>query len=235
MPDESSDLVLGEAKEAMQKSISGLAHDLGKIRTGRANPALLEGLMVDYYGTPTPIKKLAQLNAPEARLITVQPFDRSAISEIEKAIHKANLGISPVSDGKIVRVPIPELTEERRKELVKQVKKLGEDHKVGVRNARRDAIAMAKEMQKDGDLSEDDARLLQEKIQKLTDDFSAQIDKAVEARKRTSSRFRRARGWPESIRNGSRATSRSFPTGTAAGRSCAGCRAMSATGAASRW
>jgi ribosome recycling factor len=182
MPDESSDLVLGDAKEAMQKSVAGLAHDLGKIRTGRANPALLEGLMVDYYGTPTPIKKLAQLNAPEARLITVQPFDRSAISEIEKAIHKANLGISPVSDGKIVRVPIPELTEERRKELVKQVKKLGEEHKVGVRNARRDAIAMAKEMQKDGDLGEDEAHQLQEKIQKLTDDFSAQIDKAVEAK-----------------------------------------------------
>ena len=182
MPDESSDLVLGDAKEAMQKSVTGLAHDLAKIRTGRANPALLEGLMVDYYGTPTPIKKLAQLNAPEPRLITVQPFDRSAISEIEKAIHKANLGFSPVSDCKIVRVPIPELTEERRKVLVKQVKQLGEDHKVGVRNARRDAIAMAKEMQKDGDLGEDEAHALQEKIQKLTDDFSAQIDKAVEAK-----------------------------------------------------
>jgi len=179
---ESSDLVLTEARDAMQKSVAGLAHDLAKIRTGRANPALLEGLMVDYYGTPTPIKKLAQLNAPEPRLITVQPFDRSAISEIEKAIHKANLGFSPVSDGKIVRVPIPELTEERRKTLVKQVKQLGEDHKVGVRNARRDAIAMAKDLQKDGDLAEDDARHLQDKIQKLTDDFSAQIDKAVEAK-----------------------------------------------------
>jgi ribosome recycling factor len=182
MPDESSELVLTDAKDAMQKSVAALAHDLAKIRTGRANPALLEGLMVDYYGTPTSIKKLAQLNAPEPRLITVQPFDRSAISEIEKAIHKANLGFSPVSDGKIVRVPIPELTEERRKVLVKQVKQLGEDHKVGVRNARRDAIAMAKEMQKDGDLAEDDAHHLQEKIQKLTDDFSAQIDKAVEAK-----------------------------------------------------
>ncbi len=182
MPDESSELVLSEARDAMQKSVAGLSHDLAKIRTGRANPALLEGLMVDYYGTPTPIKKLAQLNAPEPRLITVQPFDRSAISEIEKAIHKANLGVSPVSDGKIVRVPIPELTEERRKDLVKQVKKLGEEHKVGVRTARRDAIAMAKELQKDGDLAEDDAVKLQEKIQKLTDDFSAQIDKAVEAK-----------------------------------------------------
>ena len=182
MSDENSELVLSEARQEMQKSISGLQHDLSKIRTGRANPALLEGLMVDYYGTPTSIKKLAQLNAPEPRLITVQPFDRSAISEIEKAIHKATLGFSPVSDGKIVRVPIPELTEERRKVLVKQVKQLGEDHKVGVRNARRDAIAMAKEMQKDGDLGEDDAHLLQEKIQKLTDDFSAQIDKAVEAK-----------------------------------------------------
>ena len=182
MPDENSDLVHSEAKQAMQKSISGLAHDLSKIRTGRANPALLEGLTVDYYGTPTPLKKLAQLNAPEARLITVQPFDRSAISEIEKAIHKANLGVSPISDGKIVRVPIPELTEERRRELAKQVKKLGEEHKVGVRTARRDAIAMAKELQKDGDLSEDDSRHLQEKIQKLTDDFSSQIDKAVEVK-----------------------------------------------------
>lgn len=182
MPDENSDLVLSEARQEMQKSISGLAHDLGKIRTGRANPALLEGLVVDYYGTPTPLKKLAQLNAPEARLLTIQPFDRSAISEIEKAIHKANLGVSPVSDGKIVRVPIPELTEERRKDLVKQVKKLGEDHKVGVRTARRDAIAMAKEMQKDGDLSEDDSHHLQDKVQKLTDDFIAQIDKSVDAK-----------------------------------------------------
>ena len=182
MPDENSDRVLSEAKQEMQKSISGFAHDLGKLRTGRANPALLEGLTVDYYGTPTPLKKLAQLNAPEPRLITVQPFDRSAISEIEKAIHKANLGVSPVSDGKIVRVPIPELTEERRKDLAKQVKKLGEDHKVGVRNARRDAIAMAKEMQKSGDLAEDDARHLQDKIQKLTDDFIAQIDKAIDAK-----------------------------------------------------
>jgi len=182
MSDENSELILSEAKDAMQKSLAALAHDLGKIRTGRANPALLEGLQVDYYGTPTPIKKLAQLNAPEARLITIQPFDRSAIAEIEKAIHKANLGFSPVSDGKIVRVPIPELTEERRKDLAKQVKKLGEEHKVGVRNARRDAIAMVKEFQKNGDLAEDDAHHLSEKIQKLTDDSTAQIDKAVEAK-----------------------------------------------------
>jgi len=182
MPDDNAEMVLSDAKENMQKSLSGLTHDLAKIRTGRANPALLEGLMVDYYGTPTPIKKLAQLNAPEARLITIQPFDRSAISEIEKAVHKANLGFSPVSDGKIVRVPIPELTEERRKTLVKQVKQLGEDHKVGVRNARRDAVALTKEMQKDGDLAEDDARHLTDKIQKLTDDFIAAIDKAMEAK-----------------------------------------------------
>jgi ribosome recycling factor len=182
MSDENSELVLSEARQEMHKSISGLAHDLSKIRTGRANPALLEGLQVDYYGTPTPLKKLAQLNAPEARLITIQPFDRSAISEIEKAIHRANLGVSPVSDGKIVRVPIPELTEERRKDLAKQVKKLGEDHKVGVRNARRDAIATVKDFQKDGDLAEDDARHLTEKVQKLTDDFIGQIDKAVESK-----------------------------------------------------
>src|SRR5215510_4689882 len=182
MPDDNSEMILNEAKDGMQKSLSGFQHDLSKIRTGRANPALLEGLQVDYYGTPTPIKKLAQLNAPEARLITIQPFDRSAIAEIEKAIHKANLGFSPVSDGKIVRVPIPELTEERRKELVKQVRKLSEDHKVGVRNARRDAVALAKEMQKDGDLAEDDARHLTDKIQKLTDDFIVQIDKAMEAK-----------------------------------------------------
>jgi ribosome recycling factor len=182
MPDENTEMVLSEAKDGMQKSLAGFTHDLAKVRTGRANPALLEGVTVDYYGTPTPLKKLAQLNAPEARLITIQPFDRSAISEIEKAIHKANLGFSPVSDGKIVRVPIPELTEERRKDLVKQVKKLGEEHKVGVRNARRDAIALVKEFQKDGDLAEDDARHLTEKVQKLTDDFTAQIDKAVEAK-----------------------------------------------------
>ena len=138
MSDENSDLVLSEAKQEMQKSLSGLGHDLSKIRTGRANPALLEGLSVDYYGTPTPLKKLAQLNAPEARLITVQPFDRSAIPEIEKAIHKANLGVSPISDGKIVRVPIPELSTDRRRELTKVAHQYAEKARVAVRNVRRD-------------------------------------------------------------------------------------------------
>jgi ribosome recycling factor len=171
--------VVEEARKGMEKSLESLQRDMSRIRTGRANPAILDGVVVDYYGTPTPLRQLATLHAPEPRLITIQPFDPSSVGDIEKAILKADLGLSPVSDKKILRVPIPELTEERRKELVKQVKKMGEDHKVGVRSARRDAISQEKQLKKDGDLTEDEARRLSNKIQEMTDEYVEKIDQAV--------------------------------------------------------
>ncbi len=174
--------VLDTALTGMAKSLESLHNETVKIRTGRANPALLEGVMVDYYGTPTRLQSLATLSAPEARLITVQPFDKSSLGEIERAILKADLGLTPASDGKLLRVPVPELTEERRRELVKQVKKMAEEHKVGVRNARRDALNMLKDLQKDGEITEDASRQAQKKAQTLTDDLSARVDGAVEAK-----------------------------------------------------
>lgn len=173
---EAVDLVLQEAEQAMNRSVESLHHELSRIRTGRANPALLDGIMVEYYGTPTPLKQLATLNAPEPRLLTVTPFDPSAIAAIERAVLKADLGLSPVNDGKLLRVPIPELTEERRRELVKHCKKIGEDHKLGIRSARRDAIAMIKDLEKDKEINEDDSRRAQKRIQDLTDEYAAKID-----------------------------------------------------------
>ena len=182
MADEDVDLVLDESGQAMEKSLHSLLHEMSKIRTGRANPVLLESVTVDYYGTPTPLKKLATISAPEARLLTVQAFDPGILGDIERAILKSEIGLSPVNDGKLLRLPIPELTEERRRELVKQIKKFGEDHKVGVRSARRDAIAMLKDFEKDGDLTEDESRRAQAKIQKLTDDYTARIDHSLSAK-----------------------------------------------------
>lgn len=176
------DLVLEDARSGMEKSLEGLHKELVKIRTGRANPALLEGVNVDYYGSPTPLRSLASVSAPEARLLVVQPFDPSTLGEIERAILKADLGLTPQNDGKIIRVPIPELTEERRRDLVKAVKKIAEDHKLGVRSSRRDAIALLKDLEKDGDLAEDDSHRAQKKVQDLTDDYVKRIDEAVESK-----------------------------------------------------
>jgi len=176
------DLILDEAKTQMENSLDSLHIDLAKIRTGRANPGLLESVSVDYYGTPTPLRSLATISAPEARLLVVQPFDPSAIGEIERAVLTAELGLSPVSDGKVLRVPIPELTEERRRDLVKSVKKIAEDHKLGVRGARRDANALLKEMQKDGELPEDDSKRAQKQIQDLHDRVVKQIEGSVTAK-----------------------------------------------------
>ena len=182
MADEDVDLVLTEGEEAMNKSLNSLLHELSRIRTGRANPVLLEGVSVNYYDSPTPLKTLATINAPEPRLLTVQPFDAGTIPEIEKAILKSDLGLSPVNDGKLLRIPIPELTEERRRDLVKQVKKMAEEHKIGVRGARRDSISMLKELEKDGDLTKDESRTGQRKIQELTDDYTSKIDEAIESK-----------------------------------------------------
>jgi ribosome recycling factor len=168
-------VVLDEAKEAMEKSLSSLRRDYTKVRTGRASTALLDGIQVDYYGTQTPLNQLANLTVPDPRMIVISPYDKGAIGSIERAIQTSDLGLTPSNDGKVVRISIPPLTEERRKDLVKQVRKLAEDHKVGVREGRRDALSMLKDLQSDG-LSEDDRRRAEKQVQDLTDDFVKKID-----------------------------------------------------------
>jgi ribosome recycling factor len=160
----------------MDKSITALGNELKRIRTGRASLSLLDGVRADYYGTLTPLNQMASLSVPESRLITIQPWDASAIKEIEKAILKSDLGLTPSSDGKIIRITVPPLTEERRKELVKLVNKTCEEYKVAVRNIRRDSNDFFKEMKKEGDISEDEAFKAQEEIQKITDDYIKKID-----------------------------------------------------------
>jgi len=165
-----------DTRESMDKAVNSLAHELQRVRTGRASLSLLDGIRVDYYGTPTPLNQMASLAVPESRLITIQPWDASVIKDIEKAILKSDLGLTPASDGKLIRIAIPPLTEERRKELVKVVSKMAEDHKIGVRNIRRDANEMIKSLKKDGDVSEDDAFKAQDEVQKITDDYIQKID-----------------------------------------------------------
>jgi ribosome recycling factor len=167
---------LQETKERMGKTITALENELKRVRTGRASLSLLDGIRVDYYGTQTPLNQMASLSVPESRLIVIQPWDVSGIKEIEKAILKSDLGLTPSSDGKLIRISIPPLTEERRKELVKVVSKMCEDHKIAARNIRRDANELLKGFKKDGDISEDDAFKGQESVQKITDDFIARID-----------------------------------------------------------
>ena len=182
MASEDLELVYGEAKDAMDKSLRGLRADLQKVRTGRASTALLDGIQVDYYGTPTPINQLANMSTPDPRLIVISPYDKSALSGIEKAVLTANLGLTPSSDGKVVRIPIPPLTEERRKDLVKQVHRLAEDHKVGVREARRDALAMVKDLESEGSVPADDRKREEKRIQTLTDEHIQKIDEMKAAK-----------------------------------------------------
>ena len=170
------DEVLSDAKRKMEKVLEVMARDLSRIRTGRASVALLEGIKVEAYGTSMPIAQVASLAAPEPRLLTVQPWDLSLLADVEKALLKSDLGLTPMNDGKILRLPIPALTTERRKDLVKMVKKMGEDAKVALRNIRRDANEDLKEMKKEKMLSEDDAHRAQEEVQKLTDDFIKKVD-----------------------------------------------------------
>ncbi len=159
-----------ETKDKMGKSINSLTKELQKVRTGRASLNLLDGVKADYYGTLTPLNQMATLSVPESRLITIQPWDASAIKEIEKAILKSNIGLTPSSDGKLIRISIPPLTEERRKEIVKNVSKMCEDYKVAVRNIRRDSNELIKGLKKDGDILEDDAFKAQDQVQKITDE-----------------------------------------------------------------
>jgi ribosome recycling factor len=168
--------VYQDSKDNMGKVIEALKKELKRVRTGRASLSLLDGIKVDYYGTLTPLSQMATLAVPESRQITIQPWDTTVIKEIEKAVQKSDLGLTPSSDGKIIRIAIPPLTEQRRKELVKVVHKISEEYKVSVRNLRRDANELIKDIKKDGKISEDDAFKSQEKIQKITDEHINLVD-----------------------------------------------------------
>ncbi|MDK2917422.1 MAG: ribosome recycling factor [Candidatus Petromonas sp.] len=166
-------------EEKMKKTINVLKEELHSIRAGRANPALLDRIMVNYYGTPTPLKQIASISAPEPRLLVIQPYDTNSIKDIEKAITQSDLGINPSNDGKVVRLAIPMLTEERRKELIKVVKKTGEDAKIAIRNERRDANDSLKKMHKNNELTDDDLKRAEDEVQKLTDKYIDIIDELV--------------------------------------------------------
>jgi len=174
--------VVDTLKKDLEHTLDGLRKELTKVRTGRASTALIEGILVDYYGTKSPLNQLAALSAPEAKLLVVQPYDKSVMGVIEKAIYQSDLGLTPVNDGKVIRVPIPELTEERRKELVRHVKKVGEEYRVSTRNHRRDANERIKKLQKDKQITEDDVRATQDRVQKLTDEYIDKIEKVLKAK-----------------------------------------------------
>ncbi|MDO4788572.1 MAG: ribosome recycling factor [Johnsonella sp.] len=169
-------------KEKMEKTIHVLQEDFLTIRAGRANPHVLDKIKVNYYGTPTPIQQVGNISVPEARMILIQPWEKSLLKEIEKAINTSELGIHPTNDGSVIRLVFPELTEERRKELVKDIKKKGEAAKVAIRNIRRDAIDHMKKAEKASEISEDDLKLFEEKMQKATDKATEKIESAVEAK-----------------------------------------------------
>ena len=166
-------------EEKMNKTINALAESLAEVRAGRANPAILNKVKIDYYGTPTPINQVAGISVPEARLIVIQPWDASILKEIEKEILKSEIGINPNNDGKVIRLAFPELTEERRKELVKDIRKMGEESKVAIRSVRRDGIDEAKAKQKNSEITEDELKGAEDQIQKLTDKKVAQIDEMI--------------------------------------------------------
>ena len=170
------DELIEDATRRMNRSVEATQHEFNTVRTGRASAALLDRIQIDYYGTPTPLKQLATINVPEPRLLTVQPFDPSSIKAIERAIQESDLGLTPANDGRIVRLPIPQLTEERRKELVKVVKHLAEEGRVAVRNVRRDVMHHLKELVRDGDVGDDEERRAEDRVQKLTDEHVHTID-----------------------------------------------------------
>jgi ribosome recycling factor len=171
-----------EAEESMEKAVEFMSHEFAAIRTGKASPALVESIDVEAYGTAMKLKQLALITAPEPRLLVIQPFDISTVKDIERGINESKLGINPIVDGKIIRIPIPELSEERRRDLAKTVKHLAEEGRVRVRACRREAMDTAKKLQKEGDISEDGLKDAEQDIQKLTDRFVAAIDKQVDAK-----------------------------------------------------
>ncbi len=168
-----------DTEEKMKKSLEAVRSELAKVRSGRATTTLLDGIKVDYYGTPTPLNQVGNVSAPEARLLTIQPWDKNLIQPIEKAIQMADLGLNPANDGTLIRIPIPALNEERRKELVKLTKKYAEDGRVAIRNIRRDANEHIKKAEKSHEVSEDDSKHAHDKIQKMTDAYIKKIDDMV--------------------------------------------------------
>lgn len=168
--------VYEDTRDRMQKALESLERDLKRLRTGRASVSLVDGIKVEYYGTPTPLNQLATLTVPEPRTIMIQPWDTTVIGDVEKAILKSELGLTPMNDGKIIRINIPPLTEERRRDLVKVIKKMAEETKVAVRNIRRDSNEMAKDLKKEKEISEDEQFRAQDEIQKITDEFIANVD-----------------------------------------------------------
>jgi ribosome recycling factor len=176
--------VFQDMESSMEKAIGAYEKELSRLRTGRASPALLEGIRVDYYGTPTPINQTASINIPESRLIVIQPWDKGTIEAIQKAIQKANLGLSPTNDGTVIRISIPPLTEDRRKELGKLAKKMAEECKIAVRNVRREANDSLKKLEKDKKISEDDHHRATDEVQKSTNEKIAQVDQIMEAKQK---------------------------------------------------
>ncbi len=178
------DEIKSKLDETMSKSIKSLQTQLSKVRTGRASANVLDGVMVDYYGSPTPVKQVGQISTPEARLLQIQPFDKSIISEIEKSIINANLGLNPSNDGNLIRIQFPALTEDKRKDLVKEVKKLGEDAKIAIRNARRDQNDLVKKAEKAKEITEDDVKKFSDEIQKVTDKFVKEVDSVISVKEK---------------------------------------------------
>lgn len=178
------DSSLLDAEERMEKALASLDREFGKLRTGRASTALVEGIRADYYGTPTPINQMASVSVPDSRTLTIQPWDKGGFAAVEKAILKSDLGLTPINDGKIIRISIPPLTEERRKELVKIARKYCEEAKIAVRNVRRDANDVLKKLEKDKEITEDDLKKAGDDVQKLTDRFVAEADKRCAAKEK---------------------------------------------------
>lgn len=176
--------VFEDAKDRMQKAVATLEKEFKRLRTGRASVSLVDGIRVEYYGTPTPLNQLATLTVPEPRTIMIQPWDQSCLGDVEKAIMKSELGLTPMNDGKVIRIHVPPLTEERRRDLVKLVKKMAEEAKVAVRNIRRDANEMIKDLKKEKEISEDEQFKGQEEVQKITDDYIKKIDELSAAKEK---------------------------------------------------
>ncbi len=175
---------LNQVKDKMSKAVQALSRELATVRAGRANPAILDKVSVDYYGAPTPLNQLGSINVPEARMLVIQPYDKSILGDMEKAIQKADLGLNPTNDGSIIRISIPPLTEERRRELVKLVKKYAEESKVAVRNVRRDGNDELKKLEKNGEITEDELRSLTDDVQKITDESINKVDSVAKEKEK---------------------------------------------------
>ena len=176
------DQVIAACEEQMNKKLKGLENDLKRVRTGRASVSLLDSVRVDYYGTPTPVNQIASVSTPDARTVLISPFEKKMLSDIERAIQIADIGVQPNNDGSVIRLPVPPLSEERRKEIAKSIKKIGEDTKVGIRKVRQDQNSKLKTLEKNKEINEDDSKKLQKKIQDCTDKFVKSVDETVKTK-----------------------------------------------------